>query len=152
MFELPSISTIAQTIQLAIVPVFLLAGIGSILNVLAGRLSRVVDRVRQLEALHAESKGPERERVIWELRLLNRRIKIVSAALGLIVASAVTVCLLVALLFVTELANLPFRVAVALAFILGMALLIAGLLLFLVEVNLAIKSIRVREELLERAE
>jgi len=47
--DLPAISSIAQTIQLAIAPVFLLAGIGSILNVLAGRLARVVDRSRVLE-------------------------------------------------------------------------------------------------------
>lgn len=152
MFELPPISTIAQTIQLAIVPVFLLAGIGSILNVLAGRLSRVVDRVRQLEKLHPASTGPEHDRLVWELRLLDRRITVVSGAIALIVASAVTVCLLVALLFVTELADLPFRVAVALAFIIGMMLLMAGLLLFLIEVNLAIRSIRVREELLEKGE
>ncbi len=44
------VSTIAHLIQLAIAPVFLLAGIGAILNVLAQRLARVVDRARTLEA------------------------------------------------------------------------------------------------------
>ena len=39
---------IARTIQLAIAPVFLLAGIGAFLNVIAGRLNRVVDRSRFL--------------------------------------------------------------------------------------------------------
>ena len=43
------VSTIAHLIQLAIAPVFLLAGIAGILNVLAQRLSRVVDRGRGLE-------------------------------------------------------------------------------------------------------
>jgi hypothetical protein len=36
---IPAISTIAQTIQLSLAPVFMLAGIGQLLNVLAGRLS-----------------------------------------------------------------------------------------------------------------
>ena len=65
MFEkLPAISSIAQTIQLAIAPVFLLAGIGSILNVLAARLARVVDRSRVLEQLHAESEGEDHIRYV----------------------------------------------------------------------------------------
>ena len=52
MLQIPAISTIAQTIQLSLAPVFMLAGIGQMLNVLAGRLSRVIDRARKLEELH----------------------------------------------------------------------------------------------------
>lgn len=150
MFELPAISSIAQTIQLAIAPVFLLAGIAGILNVLTGRLARIVDRSRVVEQLHAETVGEVHKRHVGELRLIDRRIALVNAAISLCVASAILVCLLVALLFITQLAHLAFRVAVAVAFILGMALLVAGLVLFLVEINLAIRGLRVREELLER--
>ena len=46
---LPGVATIAQTIALSLSPVFMLAGIGALLNVLAGRLSRVVDRVPELQ-------------------------------------------------------------------------------------------------------
>jgi hypothetical protein len=152
MFDLPAISSIAQTIQLAIAPVFLLAGIGAILNVLAGRLARVVDRSRVLEELHAASEGEEHHRYVLELRRVDRRMRLANAAIALIVASAIVVCLLVALLFVTQLAGLAFRVAVAIAFVLGMALLIAGLVLFLVEINVALRGVGVREELLEREE
>ena len=150
MFDLPAISSIAQTIHLAIAPVFLLAGIGAILNVLAGRLARVVDRSRALEALHAHSKGDEHRRHVVELRIIDRRMRLANGAIALIVASAIVVCLLVAMLFITQLVGLPFRVAVAVAFVLGMALLIAGLILFLIEINLALRSVFVREELLER--
>lgn len=152
MFDLPAISSIAQTIQLAIAPVFLLAGIGAILNVLAGRLARVVDRSRVLEALHAESTGEEHRRYVLELRVIDRRMRLANASIALIVASAIVVCLLVALLFITQLVGLPLRELVAIAFVLGMALLIAGLLLFLLEINLALRSLQVREELLEREE
>lgn len=150
MLELPAISSIAQTIQLAIAPVFLLAGIGAVLNVLAGRLARVVDRSRVLEALHGESSGEEHRRYVLELRVIDRRMRLTNAAIALIVASAIVVCILVALLFITQLAGLPFRVAVAVTFVLSMALLVAGLVLFLIEINLALKGLRVREELLER--
>ena len=40
---------LAQIIQLAVAPVFLLAGLGAFLNVCAGRLARIVDRARNLE-------------------------------------------------------------------------------------------------------
>ena len=43
---------IAQTIQLALAPVFVLVAIGNIMNILATRLGRVVDRSRVLQQLH----------------------------------------------------------------------------------------------------
>ena len=47
----PELRTLAQIIQLAVAPVFLLAGLGAFLNVCAGRLARIVDRARRLEPL-----------------------------------------------------------------------------------------------------
>ena len=144
----PAVSTIAQTIQLSLSPVFMLAGIGALLNVLAGRLSRVVDRARSLERLHPASTGPEHDRHVWELRLLDRRISIINAGLFLAVSSAVMTCAVVALLFVAELARLHLGRVVAFAFILAMLLLIAALVSFLFEVRLSLRAVRIREELL----
>lgn len=146
----PAVTTIAQTIQLSVAPVFLLAGIGAILNMLAGRLARVVDRSRALERLHPQSTGPEHERHVWELRVIDRRITIISIALTLCVSSAIMVCIVVALLFVAELAKLAIGTVVAVAFVLSMLLLTAGLIAFLIETRVAIRAIHVREELLER--
>jgi MFS family permease len=145
----PYISTVAETIQTAIAPVFLLAGLGAILNVLVGRLARIVDRVRTLEALHPRSTGPEHDRHVWELRILDRRISVINTAIALCVASAVLVCLVVALLFVARIVNLHIGLAVAVAFILAMAMLTVGLLFFLVEVRISLRAIHVRTELLE---
>lgn len=146
----PPVSTIAETIQLVLGPVFLLAGIGAILNVLASRLARVVDRSRALERLHPDSTGPEHTRHVWELRILDRRIALANAAIFLIVASAIAVCVLVAALFIAQLVDLRIGNAVAILFVLAMALLVLALLLFLGEVSLARTSIQVRRELLER--
>ena len=146
----PAVSTIAQTIQLSLSPVFMLAGIGALLNVLAGRLSRVIDRARALELLHPRSSGPEHERHVAELRLLDRRMTIINAALFLAVTSAIMTCLVVALLFVAELAKLHFGTIVALAFILAMLLLIAALVSFMVEVRVSLRAIHIRPELLEK--
>ncbi len=144
------LSDVLRIIQLAIAPVFLLAGIGSILNVIAGRLNRVVDRSRIVERWHGETQGAEHDRHVRELRLIDRRITLASNAIFLCVASAVAVCLLVTLLFVAELLRANLASAVALLFVIAMSLLAIGLVLFLIETRVAVAAIKVREELLER--
>ena len=146
----PAVSTIAQTIQLSLSPVFMLAGIGALLNVLAGRLSRVIDRARALEVLHPRTSGPEHDRHVMELRLLDKRMSIINAALFLSVSSAIMTCLVVALLFVAELAKLHFGTLVACSFILAMVLLIAALVSFMIEVRVSLRAIHIRPELLEK--
>jgi hypothetical protein len=146
MYQTTPVSQIAHLISLAIAPVFLLAGIGSILNVLASRLARVVDRARSLEADFASFDSERRARASEELGLLDRRMHIVNHAISACTASALFVCLVVALLFVADLAAIKFGTAVALLFILAMLFLIVGLILFLWEIRLAMSAIRIRSE------
>lgn len=148
----PAVTAIAQAIQLSVAPVFLLAGVGAILNLLASRLARVIDRARVLEELYPQSTGVEHQRHVWELRILDRRMMLVNASIFLIVSSAIAISLVVAVLFVGELAHLKIGNIIAIAFILAMLLFVAGLILFLIETRVAIHAFRVREELLERGE
>ncbi|HZG09796.1 MAG TPA: DUF2721 domain-containing protein [Allosphingosinicella sp.] len=138
------VSTIAQLIQLAIAPVFLLAGIGAILNVLAQRLARVVDRARALEAEYCSLDDGERARAAAELLLLDRRMRVVNQAISACTASALFVCLVIGILFVAELADIAWGRPTAVLFIVAMLLLIGGLILFLYEVRLAMRAIRMR--------
>jgi hypothetical protein len=147
--EGPYLSTVSETIQTAIAPVFLLAGIGAILNVMVARLARIVDRARSLEALHPRSTGPEHDRHVWELRLIDKRIAVINTAIFLCVSSALAICIVVALLFVSRLAGLHVGAIVAVAFVVSMLLLMACLIYFLVEVRMSLGAIHVREELLE---
>ena len=144
-----TVSTIAQTIQLSLSPVFMLTGIGALLNVLVGRMARVVDRVRDLEMLHPLSSGPDRDRFVAELRILDRRIRVINFGLFLAVSSAVMTCLVVAQLFVGDLIGLHIATIVALTFTTAMLLLIAALVSFIVEVRTSLLAVKVREELLE---
>lgn len=145
----PILSTVADTIQVAIAPCFLLTGIAGTLNVLTGRLSRIVDRVRVLEQLHPVSDGLEHDRQVWELRILDRRISVINSALALAVMSATAVCLVVAALFVAELTHLNAGSFIAGAFIFAMLCLMGGLILFLAEVRISLQAIHVRQDLLE---
>ena len=60
---------IAQTIQLALAPVFVLVAIGNIMNILSTRLGRVVDRSRVLQSLHASTSGDEHDAVVREIQI-----------------------------------------------------------------------------------
>jgi hypothetical protein len=144
------VTQIAQLIQLAIAPVFLLAGIGALLNVVAQRLARVVDRARVLEKEYHGYDEAERARAGAELGLLDRRMKIANYAISACTASALFTCLLVAILFVADLSEFKFGQAIAILFVATMMLLILGLVLFLYEIRLAMASLRVRSELLPR--
>lgn len=144
--ETVPVATIAHLIQLAIAPVFLLAGIGAILNVLAQRLARVVDRSRTLERELDSYDEDERARAAAELCLLDRRMTVVNQAIRCCTASALFTCLVVAILFVADLTDFPFAQPIALLFIATMLLLILGLVLFLHEITLAMRSIKSRRE------
>ncbi|MEZ0244008.1 MAG: DUF2721 domain-containing protein [Sphingomonas sp.] len=146
----PYLSTVSATIQAAIAPVFLLAGIGAILNVMVGRLARIVDRARQIEQLHPRSTGPEHDRHVWELRIIDRRISVINNAIFLCVSSALSICVVVAALFIARLLEWHLGGWIAGFFILSMLLLMGALVYFLVEVRMSLNSIHVREELLER--
>ena len=75
------------------------AGIGAFLNVCAGRLSRIVDRARDIEPLLLNSRGAEHDRWLREIRTLDRRMALVSQAIFLSVLAAVLICAVVVLLF-----------------------------------------------------
>ena len=143
-----AVTTIAHQIQLAVAPVFLLAGIGSILNVLAGRLARVVERARQLERDFAAFDEETRAAATAELHILDRRMTVVNLSLSACTSAALFVCVLVAMMFTANLAEVAFGRQLAWLFVLTMLLLILGLILFLWEVRLAMKALRVRRALM----
>jgi hypothetical protein len=145
-----SISTIAHIIQLAVAPVFLLAGIGSILNVMAARLARVVDRARRLELHVPDADEEERVIEIHELEILDRRMAICHWAIGFCTTSALLICLVVMILFIADLVEIKFAIPVSLLFIAAMFSLTCGLLLFLAEINMATRFVRVNEKFVAR--
>jgi hypothetical protein len=141
-----ALDTIASTIQSAVAPVFLFAGIGGILNVVGMRLSRSIDRMRVLEDLHGNSAGIEHHRYLAELNLLERRIKHSNRATALSVASALAVCLVVVLLFVSQIFAVNLGNGIALVFVVAMILLAGGLIEFLTEIQIAVGGWRIHRQ------
>src|SRR4029453_10176092 len=144
-----SVATVAEIVRLAVAPVFLLSGIGAFLNVCAARLSRIVDRSRDIEPLVLASRGAEHDRWIGDLKVLDRRMHLVSWATALSVVSALLTCLVVGLLFAATLTQTHFGTAIALLFIGSMIAIGAGFAVFLLETTIASRAVRVRSELLQ---
>jgi hypothetical protein len=140
---------IAQTIQLALAPVFVLVAIGNIMNILSIRLARVVDRGRTLQELHPATSGPEHDNVVREIRILDRRIHLIGRAILLLVCSGLTIGFCVALLFVEELFKVNMQQVAAFAFMVAIGLLMWALTLFLREIRAATAALRIPEEYLE---
>lgn len=139
-----AVDTVAQSIQLAVAPVFLLTAVGSLLNVLVTRLARITDRARKIEADIGGYPSERRSIAIAELSILDRRMAASHWAIALCTCSALLVCMVVAILFIGEVATLKGSYMVPALFVGAMALLIAGLVLFLYEIQIALRSVRVR--------
>ena len=146
MAEPVAVSAIAHQIQLAVTPVFLLAGIGALLGVLTSRLARIFERSRSLEQDYDGLDEEIRSVARAELLLLDQRMGVINVAITCCTAAALFVCVLVAMMFLANLLDVGFGRAIAWLFILAMLLLIVGLLTFLWEIRLAIKGLRVRRD------
>lgn len=140
---------IAQTIQLALAPVFVLVAIGNILNLLSGRLGRVVDRSRQLQDRFTRTEGPDREELVAEIRMIDQRISLITRAIRLMVIAGLSIGVTVAVLFLEELVRLNLQRLAAATFLLAVGLLMWALLLFLREIQVSAQQLRIPRMYLE---
>lgn len=148
MFTIPD-STIVQTIQLALTPVFVLVAIGNILNILSTRLGRVVDRARTLQERHNETHGPEHDMIVLEIRLVDKRINIITNAIRFMVLSALCIGTTVAVLFLQGLAGFAMHGIAAIIFLASIVLLLVALVLFLRETQVAKEALSIPRDYLE---
>jgi hypothetical protein len=135
------ITAVAHVIQLAVAPVFLLSGIGAMLAVMTNRLARVIDRARVLE--RQLPTPAEVNAVHAQLTTLSRRATLAGRAITLCTMTALLVCAVIAVLFLSAFFGFDASVPVALLFIAAMFAFFAGLVFFLREIFLATSSLRI---------
>jgi len=138
---------VAHAIQLALAPVFLLTGIAGMLNVMAGRLARIIDRGRQLTERELTPQMERMNAVHIELPSLERRRHLASSAITACTFSALTVCIVIASLFVEVLLQIELKWLVGLLFTGSTLALVVGLAFFLREVHLATQTVRIPSRL-----
>lgn len=134
---------IAQAIQLAIAPVFLLTGIAALLGVMTNRLARVVDRTRFVEQTWAQLDEPAHKLACDEMTHLERRRRLASWAINCSTAAALVICMVIVTIFADQLFSTNLSSLVGVLFILALLALIGGLSSFLREVYLATQGIQI---------
>jgi Protein of unknown function (DUF2721) len=137
------IGDVGHAIQLALAPVFLLTGIAGILNVMAGRLARIIDRGRQLGERPIPQELQAGETLQVELDSLERRRNLASHAITACTFAALLVCTVIVALFVEVLAQARLSWLVGALFTGSTVALVAGLGYFLREVRLATQTVRI---------
>jgi hypothetical protein len=136
-------AAIAGVIQLAVAPVFLLAAIAGLLNVMSTRLGRIIDRARVIERRILTAKAEDQRLLLRsETTTLWLRIALINWGIRLCVMGALTVCLVIVALFVGAFVVINIATLIAVLFVVAMILMIAGLLFLLREVNVSTHHMR----------
>lgn len=138
MNDASSVASLSRAIQLSVAPVFLLTGISGLLSMLTGRLSRIIDRTRVIQLALEESQVKEALRLRAALEVQRKRMFLINRAILCSTITALLVAGVVAVMFISAVAAVDLAAIVVPVFVVAMLSLIIGLLLFLVEVQLAI--------------
>lgn len=133
-FQARSTAYVQSVVQLSLAPAFLLAGIGAIMNVMTSRLIWVANRIDRIEQSQREGTAGA---AVNDLPALEKRRSYAQGAVMLSTAAALTISVVIALLFVSAFIQPRIGTLIAFAWILTMAFLIAGLGLFVLETRTA---------------
>lgn len=151
---MPIPENLLPTIQLAITPVILIAGIGSLLLTMTNRMGRIVDRTRILAGLaHGARTNPaERSHVEAQLRVMYRRAGLVRKAVSFAGLSMTSSGLLIMTIFADVLTGSGLDVFILALFCLSIAFLLVGLFFFLRDIHLSLKALGLEVERALRTE
>ncbi len=135
-------STVVELIQFSLAPVFLIVGIGQILNAVTGRLARVIDRIRWYENRRSDVSDKLQNHECREMNALMTRMKFANWAITFLTGAVVTICIDVTLLLINGLTTIALDTAILSMFMLSLAALTAGLICFFIEVTVATASLK----------
>ena len=124
---------------------YVIAGIGAVMNVMTNRLIWVANKIERI--LNAGEEG-DVEAMRAELPALELRRIFAQRAVMLSTASALTISVVIVLLFISAFVTTPLGTLVAVMWVISMGFLVAGLGSFLMETRTAAK--RNRERMRER--
>jgi len=136
-----NLEDLVRIFQLAIGPTILVSGIGMVLLSMTTRYSRIIDRTRVLShELNAAAEG-DRDRILAQMRILARRMRIVRTALALAASAVLMAALLIIGLFLGALLSLSITAILITAFTLCLLCLIGALVQFIRDVNLSLAAV-----------
>ncbi|NTW54427.1 MAG: DUF2721 domain-containing protein [Chlorobaculum sp.] len=141
-----TIRELVPVLQTAIGPMILISGLGLLLLTMTNRLSKVIDRSRELFDESEKLFGVDRAQIDREIDVLWRRARYVRSAILLAAGSCLGAATLIILIFLTTLLQIEVPLLVSMVFIISMLCLIASLVFFLFDINLTLSALRIELE------
>ncbi len=136
------LSELIPVLQVAVGPVILISGVGLLLLSLTNRFGRAVDRSRQLTRELREASAADQLRLAAQVDILFRRAELIQRAIVLAATSLLFAAVLIITLFFTALLHWELAVPVSLLFIGCLVALIGSLLLFIQDIRLSLKALK----------
>ena len=128
--------------QSAISPIVLISGVGLLLLSFTNRLGRVIDRARFL--VKEVENGNQNEIIPIQINILYKRGRILRTAITSIVVTVLVASLLILLLFFGFLTDWNMKFLFLSFFIIAIISLIISVMLFLADVTLALKALKLQ--------
>lgn len=138
-----SIKELIPVLQTAIGPVILISGVGLLLLSMTNRLSRVIERARNLLALSENAGGPPRQKLLAQIDILWNQAKLIRQAILYAAVSLLCAALLIIALFVTALFGIEDAWLLSIIFVACMVSLIGSLISFINEINHSLSAFKV---------
>jgi len=138
------IENLAQILQASIAPCVLISGLGLLLLSMTNRFSRPVDRMRFLVKEERQAAKEEKPAIQEQIRIFYKRGHLLRRAIGLISVSIFFVSTIMLMFFSSYLFAIPhFVFLIKFAYMMSMLCLIGGLIYFLLDIRIALKSVEI---------
>ncbi len=138
-----SIQELIPVLQTAIGPVILISGIGLLLLSMTNRLSRVIERARNLLATLDTASDRAHDRILAQIDILWSQARLIRVSILLAAVSVLCAACLIIALFVTALFKIEDAWLISILFVACMLSLIGSLIGFITEINRSLSAFKV---------
>lgn len=136
--EVPDTVQLAQVMTQATAPAFALGAVAGFTSILLGRMTSILDRIRNLNEISDDNAS--RAHLRSDLPRLRKRLKLLNSATRLALASAVLTCLLLFVAFLSAFMRLPHAYGAGALFAVAVLLMGASLFNFGREVKIGVSE------------
>ncbi len=136
--EVGTVDHLSQVISHVVAPSFLLGAVAAFISVLFTRMTHILDRVRNLNAIPDE--GHERSNLKADIPRLKRRAELVNRSILLSICSGIVAAILIIVAFASVYLGLQHVWGAAVLFMVALGLLAASLAVFAIEVRISLSE------------
>ena len=138
-----TINELIPVLQTAIGPVILISGVGLLLLSMTNRLSRVIDRARNLLSYSETVAGPPRQKTLAQIDILWSQARLIRLAILFAAISLLCAALLIIILFITALFGIEDAWLLSIIFVACLGSLITSLIVFITDINRSLSAFKV---------